>query len=527
MRLLPKASAALTVALLLAAAVAAAAAAVAADGSAAAVKDVTPHHFVRVRPLESPPVAGSPGTRPGDGATCERLRVPGLARLPNARKAFSVRRVRVAGPSDLVGAGGILRFQDNLRGKLEVCFHGNGSLPVGQCRREAWMALESGAWSGTAPPFEDRFLDVRATDIGTQVHELDVSVEEEFQPHRLVFLVLGLAGMWLAPLLSTSAAFYYGGGMSVGIVLVILVVLYQSMRLLPTGRKSSWYIMLYGSMMGLGTVILGYASSLFLAILSRLGIGDDLASSLVLLASVLFLLGGAALGYWGVRKFVLGEDGRPNFSTASFMTSALRTLSGVMLLQSSPDPVFAFLNLLLGITGIFAPRWFFSAWLLLRKRLLAAKNKPSTNLLGLQVLDASPATPDREPFYELSRLHHTPRNLKQGMACTASIFHSNLSGLLETFVGDKFDEDMVYPSSIHKLSSRRRPTREEVDAVSRQCTRQELLKLITDSQFQSLQLAHPERVALLPSSDEVREERPEVEIAATADMEETKEVEQE
>eukprot|EP00850_Spirogloea_muscicola_P009671 SM000054S18157 [mRNA] locus=s54:625117:629294:- [translate_table: standard] len=454
-------------------------------------------------------MAGSPGTRAGDGATCERLRVPGLARLPNARKAFSVRRVRVAGPSDLVGAGGILRFQDNLRGKLEVCFHGNGSLPVGQCGREAWMALESGAWSGTAPPFEDRFLDVRATGIGTRVHELDVSVEEEFQPHRLVFLVLGLAGMWLAPLLSTSAAFYYGGGMSVGIVLVILVVLYQSMRLLPTGRKSSWYIMLYGSMMGLGTVILGYASSLFLAILSRLGIGDDLASSLVLLASVLFLLGGAALGYWGVRKFVLGEDGRPNFSTASFMTSALRTLSGVMLLQSSPDPVFAFLNLLLGITGIFVPRWFFSAWLLLRKRLLAVKNKPSTNLLGLQVLDASPATPDREPFYELSRSHHTPRNLKQ------------------VFVGDKFDEDMVYPSSIHKLSSRRRPTKEEVDAVSRQCTRQELLKLIKDGQFQSLQLAHPERVALLPSSDEVRDERPEVEIAATADMEETNEVEQE
>lgn len=42
---------------------------------------------------------------------------------------------------------------------------------------------------------------------------------------------------------------------------------------------------------------------------------------------------GAWLGYWGVRKLVLSEDGGVDTGTAKFVKWAIRVVGGVMLLQ--------------------------------------------------------------------------------------------------------------------------------------------------------------------------------------------------
>jgi len=64
------------------------------------------------------------------------------------------------------------------------------------------------------------------------IAECDVSsvvVYAEFLFHRVVLLVLGLVLMVVAHTLSESVVFYYGGAMTIGIFLVILIILFQVM----------------------------------------------------------------------------------------------------------------------------------------------------------------------------------------------------------------------------------------------------------------------------------------------------------
>jgi hypothetical protein len=51
-----------------------------------------------------------------------------------------------------------------------------------------------------------------------------------------------------------------------------------------------------------------------------------------------------------VRKLVLSEDGRVDAGTATFVKWAIRIVGCVMLLQTSHDPMFALLALVLGST---------------------------------------------------------------------------------------------------------------------------------------------------------------------------------
>lgn len=105
---------------------------------------------------------------------------------------------------------------------------------------------------------------------------IEVSTEEEFLVHRLVFLVLGIVTMAAAHSLSQSVVFYYGGAMTLGIIVVMLIILFQGMRLLPTGRKSSLAIFLYSSIFGVGTFLLGYLSGFLRTILVEIGFSEDM-----------------------------------------------------------------------------------------------------------------------------------------------------------------------------------------------------------------------------------------------------------
>lgn len=52
------------------------------------------------------------------------------------------------------------------------------------------------------------------------------------------------------------------------------------------------------------------------------------------------VLVGAWVGFWGVRKMVLAEDGNIDSGVAKFVKWAIRVIGGAMLLQVSVDSVY-------------------------------------------------------------------------------------------------------------------------------------------------------------------------------------------
>ncbi|AQL10379.1 hypothetical protein ZEAMMB73_Zm00001d048570 [Zea mays] len=158
---------------------------------------------------------------------------------------------------------------------LELCFHRNATVGPCQCAASQWQKMpKSGLWMQAISPYDHRILDFRMpTDPSRSVV---VSTEEEFLLHRVVFLVLGLVLMVVAQTLSESVVFYYGGAMTIGIFLVILIILFQGMKLLPTGRKSSLAIFTYSSLVGMTTYFLHYLSGMLRSVLVEIGIAEDM-----------------------------------------------------------------------------------------------------------------------------------------------------------------------------------------------------------------------------------------------------------
>ncbi|KAF3778808.1 hypothetical protein EJ110_NYTH31548 [Nymphaea thermarum] len=215
---------------------------------------------------------------------------------------------------------------------------GNISIEVGMCPPGEWEKLSKDTWIGSMSPYDYRLLDIC---MPPPFLSLEVSTEEETKLFRLIFLVLGALLIILSPEMSKSVMFYYSNAMILGIVLVILIVLFQGMKLLPTGRKRSLMIFLYGSIVGLGTVILRYLSGLLHSVLSDIGLNEDIYNPVALFLLVCLVLAGAWLGFWGVRKLVLSEDGAVDASVSLFVRWAIRIFGAVMITQSSLDPLLA------------------------------------------------------------------------------------------------------------------------------------------------------------------------------------------
>ncbi|XP_034576599.1 uncharacterized protein [Setaria viridis] len=224
---------------------------------------------------------------------------------------------------------------------LELCFHRNATVGPCKCAASQWQKMpKSGLWVQAISPYDHRILDFRMP--ADPSRSVVVYTEEEFLLHRVVFLVLGLVLMVVAHTLSESVVFYYGGAMTIGIFLVILIILFQGMKLLPTGRKSSLAIFAYSTVVGMTTYFLHYLSGLLRSILVEIGIAEDMHNPLGIFLLVLVVLAGAWFGYWGVRKLVLTEDGSVDEGVAYFVEWAILIVSAVMILQSSLDYLFAF-----------------------------------------------------------------------------------------------------------------------------------------------------------------------------------------
>ncbi|XP_028066690.1 uncharacterized protein LOC114269562 [Camellia sinensis] len=103
-------------------------------------------------------------------------------------------------------------------------------------------------------PYEDRYVDMKFVD--KIAGYVTVTVDKEFQRWHLFCLAFGFVLLLLAPVVSSWVPFYYSSSMAVGVFLVIIILLFQGMKLLPTGRKNVFYLTLYGSVVSI-FVLLG------------------------------------------------------------------------------------------------------------------------------------------------------------------------------------------------------------------------------------------------------------------------------
>lgn len=131
-------------------------------------------------------------------------------------------------------------------------------------------------------------------------------------------------------------------------LLLLLIILFQEMKLLLSGRNNSLGIFLYTYIAGLGSFFLHYALVLQDQILLEMSITiskdmlNPLALVIFLLASVC-RLNGTWLGIWVDHKFIHYEveDGIVDKSISFFITWSIRILATFLILHCSLDPLLA------------------------------------------------------------------------------------------------------------------------------------------------------------------------------------------
>ncbi|KAJ8529012.1 hypothetical protein K7X08_035847 [Anisodus acutangulus] len=284
------------------------------------ILDVTPINYVRDHLSK-------------DDVLCERILITGLSRweLSSYSSAYRVSLV-----SSVV-------IPDRLLRKIQICFHKNSSLGLCQCEDDAWKNLQKGPWDSVMSPYEDIILDVKL--VGGLSGSITVTVEEDLQRWRLLFLTFGLMLLLMAPVVSSWVPFYYSSSMAIGVCLVIIVLLFQGMKLLPTGRKNIFYLSIYGSVLGAGSFLVHQFSMLISSFVSNFGLGEEFHNPVAVFILVGIILAGAGLGYWLVRKFVISDDGNVDVGVAQFVKWAIRVVGITFVFQSTLDSPLAILVL--------------------------------------------------------------------------------------------------------------------------------------------------------------------------------------
>jgi len=338
--------------------------------------------------------------------------------------------------------------------------------------------------------------------------------------------------LMLAPVVSKSVPFYYGSAMAFGIILVILIILFQGMKLLPTGRKSTLYVLLYGSIVGLGSVILSYLSGLVHSMLQELGFGEEMFNPVAVFLLVCVILTGAWLGYWGVRKLVLSEDGSVDIGTAQFVAWAIRIVASVMILQSSYDSLLAVLMLTVGVIFTSAARhmqvkfWHSRPWgLFLRSKQHTSKRAKSSSpnhshaeffrrfpKEDAELLRSQGRTLKWSPYS--SRMAGSPVTAPQRTASPSS-WMPGLSlaaakktpspssrvyepSLVHTPSSNSKIDEQDYYSTFHKTPERKHFSKEEWETFTKDSTRKALRELVSTPEFTEWAVDNADRIMTSP-----------------------------
>ncbi|KAF7801441.1 NEMP family [Senna tora] len=414
--------------------------------------------------LEKPVLDVSPSLLPGKVSThggkgilrCERIRVSGLSRLKLGSYASSF-RITLAPSAEI---------PEKFHNKIQICFHRNNSLGWCQCEKDEFKSVQKGIWSAVMSPYDKRYVDVSLTD--EIPGSVTVALEEDFQQWRLVCLALGFVLLLLAPIISSWVPFYYSSSMAIGVFLVIIILLFQGMKLLPTGRKNIFYLTIYGSVLGAGSFLMHHFSVFINSILQSFGLSEEMHNPVAVFVLVGIILAGAALGYWIVRKFVISKDGGVDSSVAQFVKWAMRILGATFILQSTLDPPLA-IGALVSCGALC--------------KLISSIRC----LYGWYETSGS----------EITSWRAGQVRGRRGRAEFLSIVSPASSGMSPPSSGAQVRQD--YYSTFHKTRNRKKFTKKEWDDFTRESTRQALSEWASSPEFTEWIIEHADRIQLLPS----------------------------
>ncbi|KAF5475756.1 hypothetical protein F2P56_007531 [Juglans regia] len=437
--------------------------------------------------LENPSIVVFPSPLSGYSAShgskeallCERVQISGLSRLRLGSYASSLR----------VTLSPSVEIPERLHGKIQVCFHGNNSRGLCQCEDDEWKYFK-GLWSSVMSPYEDRYIDVKF--FGEVSGSVTVAVEEDFQQWRLACLALGFVLLLLAPIVSNWVPFYYSSSMLIGVFLVIIIILFQGMKLLPTGRKNVLYLTMYGSVLGAGSFLIHHLSMFVNSVLITFGLNEEMHNPVFIFVLVGIILAGAALGYWIVRKFVVSKDGRVDVGIAQFVKWAMSITGTTAIIQGTLDTPFALATVV--------SCWAFRYLILSLKRLPALHKSFSVNRNPLLKQERKiTGKHNRAEFHSRSgsagKMWHSPKN-------QSAWSNSPVGGVISPSSGTKNQQE--YYSTFHKMRNRKKFTEKEWDDFTRESTRQAIAEWAASPEFTDWMIENADRVKLLPSesSDE-------------------------
>lgn len=421
---------------------------------------------VNIKPL---PLPGHSSRGSKDPLSCERVHVVPISRRKLKSYASST-RLTVA-PSVVI--------PEKLHSRIHICLHRNASIGLCQCEKGEWSSVQKGLWSSTTSPYEDKYIDVKF--IGEVSGSVTVSVDEVFQHWRLFCLAFGVILLLLAPIVSDWVPFYYSSSMAIGILLVIIILLFQGMKLLPTGRKNVFYLAFYTSVAGAGSYLIHYFSMCVNSILVNFGLGEELHNPVSVFLLVFIALAGAALGYWMVRRFVISDDGSVDVGVAQFVKWAMRIIASTFILQGTPDPLFALATLILSwilcssITrllnsGGWSPQWS-------RNKQLFPRHKRA------EFLRRSPKTSPQGKFLRSAKT-------------APSWWSSPVRGLAShTATNWRASPQRECYSTFHRMP-RRKMSKKEWEEFTRESTREAMSELVSTPEFAEWIIDNSDRIQI-------------------------------
>ncbi|KAK8507531.1 hypothetical protein V6N13_141550 [Hibiscus sabdariffa] len=412
-----------------------------------------------------------------DFLLCDRVRVSGHSRLKLGSYAHSF-RVTLA-PSVLI--------PERSHSKIQVCFHRNASLGLCKCGDDDWKALQKGVWHTVMSPYGDRYIDVKF--IGDVSGSVTVSVEEDFQRWRLMSLAIGFVLLLLAPFISKWVPFYYSSSMAIGIFLVIIILLFQGMKLLPTGRKTALYITIYGSVLGAGSFLLHQFSVFLNSILVNFGLSEEMHNLAGVFVLVGIVLSGAGLGYWIVRKFVISKDGSVDVGVAQFVKWAMRIISTTFIFQSTLDTLLAMVAL--------------ASCSAICSLITSMKRQPQyfeDQSTWLHQPRQRPHTQGRAEFLSRSPRTDPNRKMLNGPKTAPAWTNPHVKRDYTELSEGAIDQQDYY-STFHKTRNRKKFTAEEWEDLRRESTREAMAELVASPEFTDWMIEHADRIKLLPCDD--------------------------
>ncbi|XP_062116042.1 uncharacterized protein LOC133830137 [Humulus lupulus] len=430
------------------------------------------------------PVQNTPGKH-GKTVVCERIHIRGLSRVKNLRKFAHSVTVKVSVRNSSVHAP-----------NAEVCFHRNISVAMGMCPEGHWEKVFKGSWARHGSPFDHKLLDIRTA--SSSLESFEVSIKEEFFLHRIIFLVFGIVMMSVASFLSTSLIFYYGSAMAVGVILVILVFLFQGMKLIPFGGKR-FAIFIPSSIAGLAYFFKLFVPGALHSILELIGIDQEMYDPLVKFLLAFVILTGAWMGFWVVRKLVLTEDGSVDISTALFVAWSIRILAALMILQSSADPLLATVALVSGIVVSSMLRRVFR-WRFIRRvcrKLLKAAKKSHSISPVPDYSESEDSLDDYTCTIQNNDDSNFLRRSSRKFAMASSISPGQWFG--RGTPGKLLDAEL-YPSSFHDTTERKRFTKQGWEKFTKDSTEAALEELVSSPCFGKWVHQNADRITVTPNS---------------------------